>query len=76
MKSWLAEYLQQSFEYAECCSTDHWSATQYWSAETVGEVLHLTELDRGGYGVMEDAEARLQIRWRREGNWKAGSTPF
>jgi hypothetical protein len=76
MRQWFTEYLQQSFEYAEHWSTELWIATQGWSTDVVGEVLRITELNRLGYGVMDDAEVRLQIKWRKEGSWKAGSTPL
>src|SRR3979411_1311611 len=69
MRQWFTEYLQQSFEYAEHWSTELWIATQGWSTDVVGEGLRITELNRLGYGVMDDAEVRLQIKWRKEGSW-------
>jgi hypothetical protein len=76
MRPWLAEYLQQSFEYAEYWSTELWAETQDWCMGMVREVLRITELDQKGHIVMGDAEVGLQIKWRREGNWRAGSTPL
>jgi hypothetical protein len=76
MKLWLAEYLQQSFEYAEHWNTELWSATQDWAMDIVGEVLRVSQLYEKGFTVADDAEVRLQIKWRKEGNWKAGSTPL
>jgi hypothetical protein len=76
IKLLLAEHLQQSFEYAERWSTELWKSTQDWSMNVIGEVLRVTELHKKGYMVMDDAEVRLQIKWRKEGNWKAGSTPL
>jgi hypothetical protein len=29
-----------------------------------------------GKGVMEDAEVRLQIRWIKEGDWRAKTMPL
>lgn len=76
LKPWLAEYLQQAFEYAEHWRTELWATTQDWNMDKVREALRLTELNRKGVSVMEDAEVRLQIQWRKEGNWKAGSIPL
>lgn len=76
MRPWLAEYLQLSFEHAEQFNTGLWAETQDWAMDMVREVLRITKLGQKGYIVMEDAEVGLQIKWRREGNWKAGSTPL
>jgi hypothetical protein len=76
VKQWLIEYLRQSFEYAEHWSSELWTMTQGWSMDMVGNVLRITELDRKGYSVMEDNEVRLQIKWRMERDWRAGSTPL
>lgn len=76
MKLWLAEYLQQSFEGAEHWSNELWNAAQDLGMDMVGEVLRVTKLHKKGYMVMDDVEVRLQIKWRKEGNWKAGSTPL
>jgi hypothetical protein len=36
----------------------------------------VTWSDGKGYTVMEDAEVRLQIRWMKEGDWRAKSMPL
>lgn len=77
MKPWLVEYLQQAFEYTEHWETEPWVVvTQGWSMDMAMQVLKLTQLDRKGFSVVEDDEMRLQIKWRREGSWKAGSIPL
>lgn len=75
IRSWFIDYLRQSFEHNGQCSTELLGATRAWAVETIQVVLDPTELDTRRYRVMEDSEVHLQLRWKQEGSWKAGSTP-
>lgn len=38
-------------------------------------MLRAAGLDKKGYMLAEAEEMELQIRWRRDGDWRAGSIP-
>lgn len=44
-------------------------------AELVGEMVGAAGLDKKGYSLAEVEEMKLQICWRRNGDWRAGSIP-
>lgn len=41
----------------------------------MGEILRVTGLAGRGYEVSSEEEVRVQVKWRRVGDWRAGSVP-
>ena len=76
IRTLLTDYLQKVFENAELLESKPWMVAQAWSRESVGAILSVTRSDLKGHSVIEDDEMGLQIRWRKENDWRAGSTPL
>jgi hypothetical protein len=76
IRTWLTDYLQNVFENAELLESKPWMVALAWSRELVGAILSVTKSNLKGHSVIEDDEMGLQIRWRKENDWRAGSTPL
>ena len=72
----LVAYLESSYEYAEENGNEVWAEARDWKTERVDATLRVVGLAGKGYSVLEGEELELQIKWRREGDWRAGSTPI
>jgi hypothetical protein len=75
MKDWLVQHLENDFRGAEFRADQSWWKARDMDAEVVGEMLRAAELDGRGHVVAAKGETKLQIRWRRVGDWRAGSVP-
>jgi hypothetical protein len=75
MKDWLAEYLEDDFKAAEFWESRTWLKAREMDEAVVSEMLRVAGLDEMGYVLATEEEMKLQIRWRRDGDWKAGSVP-
>jgi hypothetical protein len=74
-KEWLVGYLEDGFKAAEFWESQTWLKAREIDEMVVKEMLRVTGLDERGYVLAAEEETRLQIRWRKEGDWKAGSVP-
>ncbi|KAG4425210.1 hypothetical protein IFR04_001577 [Cadophora malorum] len=72
-------YLQDIYEKGEEWEIEAWRLAREWSEDAVRDMVRRAGLAVGGkdeFVVMDEEELGLQIRWRREGDWRAGSTPL
>lgn len=86
IKGWLTQNLEEKFDYAERWGSKTRKTAKEMDSGVVREVLRVTDLFRkGGKGMDEgegyevvddDDEVELQIKWRRAGDWRAGSLPL
>lgn len=74
--SWLEKYFELKIGVAERYGTEIWKRTVELEDQVVWGVLYITGLVEKGCGVMSKDEARLQIKWRKQGDWRAGSEPL
>ncbi|KAH8786106.1 hypothetical protein BGZ57DRAFT_950826 [Hyaloscypha finlandica] len=74
MKDWLVQYLEIDFKGAEFRGDQTWWKARDMDSEVVGEMIKAAELD-GRYVLAAKEEVKLQIRWRRDRDWRAGSVP-
>jgi len=74
MKQWLAQYLKEDFLGAEFRGDHAWWRARNMDAWFVSEMLRAGGLD-GKHVVASEEEMKLQILWRRTGDWRAGSVP-
>jgi hypothetical protein len=74
MKDWLVQYLENDFKEAEFRGDQTWWKARDMDSEVIGEMIRAAELD-GGYVLAAKEEVKLQIRWRRDRDWRAGSVP-
>jgi hypothetical protein len=75
MKGWLVGYLEEDFKGAEHGEFGTWKKAREMDESVVGEMLRVAGLDSQGYVLAAQEEMNLQIRWRKEGDWRAGSVP-
>ncbi|KAE9378122.1 hypothetical protein N431DRAFT_461665 [Stipitochalara longipes BDJ] len=75
MKEWLVQYLEGAFMGAEIQGDQAWWRARDMDSGVIGELLRAAGLDGRGYVVASKEEMKVQVRWRREGNWRAGSVP-
>jgi hypothetical protein len=75
MKDWLVQYLENDFKGAEFRGDQTWWKARDMDSEVVGEMIRAAGLDGRGYVLAAKEEVELQIRWRRDRNWRAGSVP-
>ncbi|PBP19029.1 hypothetical protein BUE80_DR010087 [Diplocarpon rosae] len=77
-REWLEKYLQEVYDGSEKWESEAWKVARNWNATGVREMLKSAGLDIQGrrFVVMREDELVLQIKWRREGDWRAGSTPL
>jgi hypothetical protein len=71
----LVQCLEENFKGAELRGDQIWYSAKHVDAELVGEMVRAAGLDKKGYRLAEAEEMELQIRWRRNGDWRAGSIP-
>jgi hypothetical protein len=71
----LVQCLEENFKGAEFRGDQIWYRAKHADSELVGEMLRAAGLDKKGYRLAEGEEMELQIRWRRDGDWRAGSIP-
>ncbi|KAJ5041096.1 uncharacterized protein L3040_005650 [Drepanopeziza brunnea f. sp. 'multigermtubi'] len=78
MKEWLEMYLEQVYDGSENLQSEGWKSARSWDEAVVKELLILSGLNLNGneYQVMGEKELALQIKWKSEGDWRAGSTPL
>ncbi|KAI9048603.1 hypothetical protein LZ554_007435 [Drepanopeziza brunnea f. sp. 'monogermtubi'] len=78
VKEWLEMYLEQVYDGSENLQSEGWKSARSWDEAVVKELLMLSGLDKNGneYQVMGEEELALQIKWKSEGDWRAGSTPL
>jgi hypothetical protein len=74
-KEWLAQYLQERYELAEEWGSEPWTTARDKDRSMVEEILRVTGLKKMGYEVMDKEEMRLQMKWKKEGDWRYRSTP-
>lgn len=67
--------LEENFKGAEFRGDQIWYTAKDVDAELVGEMVGPAGLDKKGYRLAAAEEMELQIRWRRNGDWRAGSIP-
>ena len=58
-----------------------WREAREWSESDVRDVLKVAGLEgKGGegaeFGVLREDEVEVQVKWRRERDWRAGSMPL
>jgi hypothetical protein len=70
-KDWLAGYFEESYRFGEQGDSGPWLAAGEFDGGRVREVLKVVGLEGNGYRVLVDEEARVQVRWRRAGDWRA-----
>ena len=75
MKDWLVQYLEIDFKGAEFRGDQTWWKARDMDSEVVGEMIRAAEFDGRGYVLAAKEEVKLQIRWRRDRDWRAGSVP-
>jgi hypothetical protein len=75
LKDWLVEHLEEDFTVAEIRDFGTWRKAREMEESVVGEMLRVSGLDFMGYVLTTEKEMQLQIRWRKEGDWRAGSVP-
>lgn len=71
----MVQCLEENFKGAEFRGDQVWYSAKHVDAELVGEMVRAAGLDKKGYTLAEAEEMKLQIRWRRNGDWRAGSIP-
>jgi hypothetical protein len=71
----LVQFLEDNFKGTEFRGDQIWCRAKHVDAELVREMVRAAKLDEKGYTLAEAAEMELQIRWRRNGDWRAGSIP-
>ena len=71
----MVQCLEENFKGAEFRGDQKWYRAKDVDAELVGEMVRAAGLDKKGYRLAEAEEMELQIRWRRNGDWRAGSIP-
>ena len=67
----LSEYIESIFDWAQQECSGSWDLARTWDSQEVQTLIRLLGFD--GYEVMDDKEVMLQINWRREEDWRAGS---
>jgi hypothetical protein len=75
MREWVERYLEERFEVAERWENESWVRAWGLECAAVDEIVRLMGLDGEGYGVWGEGEMEVQRRWRRSGDWRAGSRP-
>jgi hypothetical protein len=75
MKEWLVGYLKEDFNAAEFWESQTWLKARETDEAVVREMLRIAGFGEMGYVLADEEEMELQIRWRRDGDWKAGSVP-
>ncbi|KAL5321883.1 hypothetical protein ACEPPN_009846 [Leptodophora sp. 'Broadleaf-Isolate-01'] len=87
MQTWLEMYLKDVYEKGEVWGSEAWKMAREWDEDSVREMVRSAGLELGGSGgeeegkeggsvVMDEEELELQIKWKKEGDWRAGSTPL
>lgn len=76
IKDQLAEYLEETYKYAERWGNKTWDQALEFEAERVWYVLRCVGLVGRGFEVCLEQEVRARVKWAREGDWKAGSEPL
>jgi hypothetical protein len=73
----LVQCLEENFKGAEFRGDQVWYSAKHVDAELVGEMVRTAGLDKRGYTLAEAEaeEMKLQVRWRRNGDWRPGSIP-
>lgn len=74
-KIWLANQLEDMFNHGETWKSTEWKMACQWDSNLVGEMLKILGLSHE-YGVVSNEEMVVQIKWRKEGDWRAGSEPL
>ncbi|KAK6584125.1 hypothetical protein PZA11_003855 [Diplocarpon coronariae] len=77
-REWLEKYLEEIYDGSEKWESEAWKSARSCDETVVRDVLKVTGLDvqESEFAVMEEDELLLQIKWRKEGDWRAGSTPI
>ena len=75
-KDWMARWLQEVYESDEREERYAWVLAKERRSEDVCNILSVTGLAVLGYEVVDEREIQLQLRWRRERDWRAGSVPL
>jgi hypothetical protein len=75
-KWWLVELLEETYSDAEKREIEQWVLARERRREDVEAILRVAGLERKGFVVMTREEVNVQIKWRRDGDWRAGSTPL
>ncbi|KAH7419943.1 hypothetical protein BKA64DRAFT_699946 [Cadophora sp. MPI-SDFR-AT-0126] len=82
LQEWLENYLQNIYEKGEEWESEAWKLAREWNGDAVRDMVSSAGLGIGDGGqedefmVMGEEELDLQIRWRKEGDWRAGSIPL
>ncbi|KAH6674199.1 hypothetical protein B0J14DRAFT_653509 [Halenospora varia] len=71
---WLTKFLQLRFEQAESSSSELWTLAKECEKEIVEDMLTVTEFRDTGCELLTMDEMLLQVKWRKAGDWRAGST--
>lgn len=72
IEQWLACYLKENYEVAEKTASEIWTTVRDIPRKMVEGLLKATGLKAE---VMQMEEMLLQVKWKREGDWRYGSTP-
>jgi hypothetical protein len=75
IKEWLSQYLKERYELSEEWGSEPWITARHKDKSMVEEILRVTGSKEKGYEVMDKEEMRLQMKWKRENDWRYGSTP-
>jgi hypothetical protein len=75
LKDWLVEHLEEDFTVAELRDFGTWRKAREMEESVVWGDAEGSGLDFIGYVLTTEEEMQLQIRWRKEGDWRAGSVP-
>ncbi|PVH85317.1 hypothetical protein DL98DRAFT_511781 [Cadophora sp. DSE1049] len=84
LQEWLEMYLQDIYEKGEEWESEAWKLAREWNEDAVRDMVRSAGLGvrdevagwEDGFVVMGEEELELQIRWRKKGDWRAGSTPL
>jgi hypothetical protein len=68
-------YLEEEFSSAEFRRDQTWRKAMDMDSTVIGEMLKASRLEKRGYILAPKDETKLQIRWRMNGDWRAGSVP-
>ncbi|KAH7350833.1 hypothetical protein BKA65DRAFT_593712 [Rhexocercosporidium sp. MPI-PUGE-AT-0058] len=86
MQTWLEMYLKDIYEKGEVWGSEAWKVAREWDGHGVRELVESMGMlgmsgtgdvgGENGFMVIEEEELEVQIKWRKEGDWRAGSTPL
>ncbi|TAQ86686.1 hypothetical protein B7494_g5002 [Chlorociboria aeruginascens] len=70
----LERFLKRVYEDAESKGNGAWLDATEWDEASICDILEIAGLE-GGYQVLSTQEIKLQLEWKRNGDWREGSIP-